>query len=90
MVCAGLGCVAKTQLMPPATKEISWHRVSPTILTQKCQGLDHYKGGILGCSWWTDKTCVIYTVDTLGEKSQQEQFVLGHEVEHCFNGKFHN
>ena len=55
----------------------------------ECRGLqgDIYRsnrnGNIRGCAKWTNKACTITGVET-------SHAILGHELRHCFEGKFHD
>jgi len=73
------------------TKSITWQRVPQAKLTQICNQGQHYKNGMWGCAiWYQDGRCIVYTLETLKANSPQEQYVLGHETMHCFNGHFHS
>jgi hypothetical protein len=86
-------CAQISPTMPAATKRVSWERVGQERLTQICNGtkLKHYNSGFYGCSIWNPQTdsCKVYTLDILKKQSNGEQYVLGHEMMHCFEGNFH-
>ena len=42
------------------------------------------QGKIRACAKWTSKTCTIYTAP------ETSHALLGHELRHCFEGKFHD
>ena len=45
---------------------------------------DSGRGKIRACAKWTSKTCTIYTAP------ETSHAILGHELRHCFEGKFHD
>ena len=45
---------------------------------------DSGRGKIRACAKWTSKTCTIYTAP------ETSHALLGHELRHCFEGKFHD
>lgn len=47
------------------------------------RGLPTFKQPSAACSFWTEKTCYIIT------KRNYTHDDIGHEVHHCFAGKFH-
>lgn len=68
------------------SRYIIWHRVSD--IDSVCKAMRGNRDSIFitleGCARWTAYTCEIYTdVDTTHE-------ILGHEVRHCFQGRFHD
>jgi hypothetical protein len=45
---------------------------------------------ILGCQFIADDgICTIVAKDFATETNYREMYVLGHEVKHCFDGKWH-
>lgn len=56
----------------------------------ECRGLQgevyqsNRNGKIRACAKWTSKTCTIYTAP------ETSHAILGHEMRHCFEGKFHD
>lgn len=75
--------------------QVTWERVPKEKLMEVCQThmaeLRHYKKDIYGCSRWNKdrRECTVYTLETLARNSNAEQFVLGHETMHCFDGHYH-
>lgn len=45
---------------------------------------DSSRGKIRACAKWTSKTCTIIT------GAETSHALLGHELRHCFEGKFHD
>ena len=45
---------------------------------------DSGRGKIRACAKWTSKTCTIYTA------SETSHALIGHEIRHCFEEKFHD
>jgi hypothetical protein len=87
-----------TGCSPLETRQIIWQRVSQERLQQICQTYyqdrQHYKKGIYGCALYykegpNRRICYVYTLESLTMHSNQEQYVLGHETMHCFDGSFH-
>ena len=58
-------------------------------VTQACdkqsrqRGLGGFGFGVEACSFWDGNTCTIIT------KKQPNGHELGHEVRHCFQGRYH-
>lgn len=69
------------------TKEIHWEKTSKEHLARICPNTKNPVGCTINPS--DVKSCNIFTLDTIEAHSNVEQLVLGHEVMHCFNGKFH-
>ncbi len=47
------------------------------------RGFPTFKEPSMACSFWTDNTCYIITA------RNTDHDTIGHEVRHCFAGKFH-
>jgi len=50
---------------------------------RKEYGLPTFKQPSMACSFWKDNTCLIITA------RNTDHDTIGHEVRHCFAGKFH-
>ena len=91
-LCSSLSLISCANTL--VTKEIIWERKEQVSLNEICNRHNHYKTGVYGCAVWKesklDKRCYVYTLDTLKEYSPAEQYVLGHEIMHCFKGQFHS
>jgi hypothetical protein len=44
----------------------------------------------LGCAMWTEKSCVIYARAPRNEDDRRAMETMGHEMLHCFVGRFHH
>lgn len=74
------------------SKQVYWERLPLAQLNEVCDKWNHYKTGVYGCAIQrqpNDNRCYVYTLDSLVPAGPKEQFVLGHEVMHCFRGSFH-
>lgn len=40
---------------------------------------------VIGCQWYERGTCIVVSMDYAGPDLE----TLGHEVKHCFDGKWH-
>lgn len=50
---------------------------------RKEYGLPTFKQPSMACSFWTNNTCLIITA------RNTDHDTIGHELRHCFAGKFH-
>jgi hypothetical protein len=71
----------------PMSKQVHWQRASLEELKKLCPDADNP----VGCAVWTKNSndCYIYTLAALEPNSSKEQWVIGHELLHCYNGKYH-
>jgi hypothetical protein len=76
---------------------IVWNRVEEPH--RVCEALSGRKSffNVLGCSHWIEaqaaggpRTCAIYAPEPRTEKDVQRFATLGHELMHCFDGKWHD
>jgi starvation-inducible outer membrane lipoprotein len=66
----------------PNTKLISWEKLPKDKLVQVCQTKNNR---ISGCARISFDICRIYT----WEDDPDENELLGHELKHCFLGRYH-
>lgn len=65
------------------TWEVADNVVEACNAKRKSYGLPSYKQPSMACSFWTDNTCHIITA------RNTDHDTIGHEMRHCFAGKFH-
>lgn len=74
---------------------IKWERTSLENITQLCQdpksvGCAHYNTDQKVCTIYTPLETELVKVDRIKATNEVKQWViLGHEAQHCFEGKFH-
>jgi hypothetical protein len=70
----------------PATL-VTWRPVANPTKTcseeRSRRGFTQYGGAVEACSFWDGNTCLIIT------KYVTNRDTLGHELQHCFQGKWH-
>jgi hypothetical protein len=86
------GCASAPEAPRPAEMEVVWMRVEDP--QRACEGLSGRKEffAVHGCSRWSAerKRCEIYAPSPRNERDLQRFVTLGHELMHCFEGKWHD
>lgn len=74
------GCASK-----PQGVRVNWIKATtPLELEGLCfrAGARSPEAQVLGCQFWSGSTCTVIVM-------AEDEVVLGHEVRHCFDGRFH-
>ena len=94
LAAALLGACASPAKQAPEHVVVVWQRVDDIQAT--CNQLSGRKElfRLRGCSKWTDsaesRTCAIYAPAPKSEMDTQAFATLGHELMHCFDGRWHD
>ena len=86
------GCASAPEPPRPAQMEVVWLRVDDA--QRACEGVSGRKEffAVHGCSRWSTerKRCEIYAPPPRNERDLQRFATLGHELMHCFEGRWHD
>ena len=86
------GCAATPEPPRPERMEVAWVQVDDP--KRACEGLSGRKEffAVHGCSRWSSERgrCEIYAPAPRSERDVQRFATLGHELMHCFEGRWHD
>lgn len=69
---------------------VTWHKVDNAHeVCQRLSGRVMFFKHIKGCARWSASECAIYAPDFQQEHERDKMATLGHELKHCFDGKWH-
>jgi hypothetical protein len=67
--------------------KVMWYQLPNDELQQVCR---RGMWPVVGCAKPGPLSCHIYTLEVSREKREDLHETLGHELRHCFEGKFHH
>lgn len=75
--------------VPPDVVSVRWVKVEDPVAACRKAYPSAPFWGVRGCTVMRGAECTIYARDADGEQDRERLATLGHELKHCFDGRWH-